>query len=839
MEIYDEELVKNAECGMAVTKFIPYGEILYANDYMYRLLQYTREEFKEKFNNRISGVILEDEKQKLKALISRQSAMGGNLQFEFRAQRKDGTLIWLSVVAKGVMRDGVQVYITSCIDITNMKNLLDDAYNAKNELDLIANSIPGGVIKLNVETFELKFANDGFYKHIGYSRSEFNMRFRSNLLEVVNHKDIDIWKNEVKTAIDNRGPISFEYREEHRSGKTIWAYINGNYVEDVDGNIVYLCVIMDITERKKLETSLDFAISRISEISNMKKEVIWWYDFKKNSFTRVGYDDSIDGDGNAFNKPLSFEGFKDMIHPADRVETIEAFNYLMENDCTKEIKVKLKNDRGLYQESKIVGISDSRKGKDKKNVYGYVSYDVDEYLGNVVNDAEVLSKDSRFKTFADEEKASSDDNITSLLPYATFLENAEKVLKNKDKEYKYAVICADINEFKKYNQHYGFSVSNEILKAFSKILIKHLSKEGMCSRVDRDYFVMLFKYKNHKEFLKAMSSVVEYQGARGKKEEYMKYGSAIGIYVVNDEDGSDITEMLEKADMARRTIKGLKGNHYAIYTDDILKDANREEEIIEDILDAMRNKKLDIHYIPRVKDERENVIGCKALPSILLRNGDYVNFKTLTRLIEKTAKLEDLGLYIINEVAMNIGAWKAQGNTVIPVSIELSANQIPSERTVMQINSIIEKNGLEPKDFIFEIPERYFLNSAASLEMAIKALGNSGYGVLISRFGSDHMEVNALRRLPVTGIKLHAEYFNEFMNSDKDKKVFKAIVDMCEDMGLDVFCGSVQTDLQEKFVREIGCRVFEGEAFFSAVRDKVFERYFMKRYTKEAMDNNQ
>lgn len=39
------------------------------------------------------------------------------------------------------------------------------------------------------------------------------------------------------------------------------------------------------------------------------------------------------------------------------------------------------------------------------------------------------------------------------------------------------------------------------MEEFSKTLLNNLAKEGVCSRVDGDYFVLLTKYESHKELL--------------------------------------------------------------------------------------------------------------------------------------------------------------------------------------------------------------------------------------------------------------------------------------------------------------------------------------------------
>ncbi len=74
----------------------------YASGKFYSMLQYSKEEFEEKYNNSLMAVILPEEKQKVKNLIARQFAAGGIVKVECRVKRKDGTIAWLAISAKSI-----------------------------------------------------------------------------------------------------------------------------------------------------------------------------------------------------------------------------------------------------------------------------------------------------------------------------------------------------------------------------------------------------------------------------------------------------------------------------------------------------------------------------------------------------------------------------------------------------------------------------------------------------------------------------------------------------------------------------------------------------------------
>ena len=822
-------LLNMSECALFIATPGADIELLYANAKFYSMLQYTSEEYHDKFGNCLMAVVIPEEKQRVRALIARQIAAGGTLHLEFRATRKDGNIAWLSLSAHTVMVDGEMRYYSSCMDITKIKRSLDEVYKAKNEMDIIANSIPGGVIKLGMLDKKIIYANDGYYILSGYSRSEYHMNFGDYFDRIIYPADIDFVQSQFDTAIGNLGLLGFECRIMSKNNEVKWLYINGRRIEDNNGQPVYLCVIMDINAKKLMESELEDNAKRADMISEYMLETMWTYDIINNRIKRSGNLGHTYSDQDIIDDMFAPETIKNYMHPDDSDVFIKNLDSMEKAVGKTKGRYRIKDGMGTYRVYEIVMISVAENGSIPDKIYGVTRLidDAEQKESTGFISGRIHKLENKLVSMAKTAQAKSEDYITGLVPYATFLNKAEKILGARKSDDHYALVCADINEFRKYSHHYGFSISNQILKVFSKVLLDNIAKDGMCSRVDGDYFIVLFQYEHHKELLNIMSSMVRSQEEILDKDGGISFGTTTGIYLIQPSD-HELIEMLEKADLARRSIKGLMGNHYAIYTDDLQDERFAEEEVIEEIYSAIRNKTIEICYMPRICGSKENIIGCKAVPRVQLKDGQYLESDRLYRLIERGGKLEKFAFATLSSVCCNLGAWKKKGNNVIPVSIEMTASELSIQNAVEIIDDmVVTQNNLEPKDVIIEVQERYFADITTMVEMSIEKLVKRGYEVVISRFGSDHTALNSIRRIPVTGIKFHGEYFNENMTSDKEKVILGKVVEMAKELGMTVYCGGIHTQLQEKFAKEIGCEIFEGDMYYGAVRSNVFEKCFL------------
>ena len=817
-------LMNSSECAMFIAKSGSEIELIYANDKFYSMLQYTKEEYIDKFGNSFMASVLTEEKQKLRTLIARQAAAGGTLKLEYRAVRKDNSVAWLSLSAKAVVRDNQLIYYSSCIDVTKTKKTLDDIYNAKREIDVMANSIPGGVIKVRMSDFKLIYANDGYFMLTGYSRAEFHMEYGGFCDSVLYPSDVDEVKRYVKLAIEHHGLLGFECRLVSKSGDIKWVYVSGRRIDDDNGQPVYLCILTDVTAKKNIESEFEDNLRRAEVIAGILKAVLWTYDIASSKIKQSGM---LESTYSQQGRPDSYQDLQEMIqmlHPEDEQRIKDSLAQIKKTKGQLQVRLRVRNSVGIFQDVEInaASICDT-EGKPCK-IYGMTRV-VNEPAPDTVLDRE--KNENRLITLAKTASSKTeDDSITGLMPYSAFLSKADKILRDRGDKKRYAILCADINEFLKFSHHYGFSISNQILKIFSQVLLNNIAKDGLCSRVDGDYFVVMFQYADHKELMRLMSSMVRSKEEFDEQDGSVRFGTTTGIYLVQPED-DDLADMLEKADLARRSIKGLMGNHYAIYTEDLKKDRFKEEEIVDEIYNSMRSRSIEICFMPRIYKDKSNVIGCKAIPRVLLKDGQYIESVKLLKFIERGGKLNEFAFVTLSSVCANMGAWKGLGNRIVPLSIEMTASELSMQNTVDIIDDIvIRRNNLEPSDIIFEIHERYFAEGTTVFDMNVDSLCKKGYQVVISRFGSDHTAVNALKRLPVTGIKFHGGFFNE-NTSNREKVIFGKVVEMAKELGLSVTCGGIQTKQQEDFAKAIGCEVFEGEMYYGKVRHNVFEKCFL------------
>lgn len=826
-----KQLMDLSDCAMFSALQGPDITLLYGNKKMYSMIQYSPEEFSEKFQNRLMDIILPEDKQKVRMLIARQSTMGGTIHLEFRIQRKDNVAQWVSLSARSVLVGDSMRYYCSCVNVTQQKRTLQEVYNAKREVDAMANSIPGGVIKLKMSDFTLLYANDGFYRLAGYSRTEYFSLFGNQCDKVIHPEDARMVNAMVQSAVENHGSLGFEYRIIDKNGEVRWSYVNGRRVDDYEGSPVYLCIIMDITSRKNLEHKLEDNVRRSRCLHRYLREVEWTYHVDTDKFCRSGELESTFSEEEELLGFMSGNIIDSIIHPEDAEKFREALEKRIRTIGESQEIIRVKNHQGDYHTTLISMVSISLTEDDKPDrIYGESRMMQEEMpFASGAGARRKLGMKSDYSSLlelVEKNHREPKDMVTELMGFEEFLRGVQEILDKSGEKDRFGILCCDINTFQKLNFHYGISAGNEILRLFGNTLKETLVYDGLASRIKGDYFVVLFKYEEYGELLKTLSQMMREMTVKEEKLTYKTYGCTCGIYLIRTED-KDINQIMEYADLARRSIKGTRGNHFAIYTDDVEKNRFYEEELIQEISEAMQNGTVEICYQPRIRDNKENVMGCKVVPGVQRKNGEYIPLEDIRRYVDRTPDIQQLPFYVLSRVCRTQGAWKAKGKKIMPISLDITQGQLCIQGAVDKIDQIVKENKLDPYEILFEIQEQYFRDMIPSFQLALEELQKRGYRVIISRFGSDHTALQAIRYLPIHAIKFHGEFFHENMTNEKERLMFKRIVELARELGMEVSCGGIHTKMQEDVARTIGCDILEGDMYYGTIRNDVYEKCFL------------
>ena len=265
-------LVENSLQGMAILIADPL-RIVFANGAFGKILGYSSQEVTSLSPEEIMSLVYHvDRAVFFKRMENRLRDEAAETCFEFRAVRKDSSIIWLSSLANRVDYDGQPAVQGMFLDVNESKIAVEVLRESEARYRELANCLPNIVFETDLNG-QLEFANERATEISGYSQGELEKGL--NILQFLAPKDREKAKKNIQRLLAGGSYVLAEYSFIRKNGTTFPALItatpriSGNKMTGLRG------LAIDITERKKAEESLKESEEKFRTISEQSPNMIF------------------------------------------------------------------------------------------------------------------------------------------------------------------------------------------------------------------------------------------------------------------------------------------------------------------------------------------------------------------------------------------------------------------------------------------------------------------------------------------------------------------------------------------------------------------------------------
>ncbi|SHM33762.1 GGDEF domain-containing phosphodiesterase [Ruminococcus flavefaciens] len=407
-------------------------------------------------------------------------------------------------------------------------------------------------------------------------------------------------------------------------------------------------------------------------------------------------------------------------------------------------------------------------------------------------------------------KISVEDELTGIHNMVYFRSEAEKLLNyvTTDRE-SIIFLFFDIENFKSYNEKYGFHAGNDLLKRIAH-MIDAAFNGSLVSRFSDDHFVVLTRLDGVQNVIGELSGEVK----RLQKEVHLEL--KCGAYKpVGDE--ADVSLACDRARFACNSIKKHYDRTLRLYDKSLEDKFHLKQYIVNNIDTAIQNGYIKVYYQPIVSTKTGCICGLEALarwqdPKYgLLSPGSFIE------ILEEYRQIYKLDKYIIEAVCRDYRDSVDNKKPFAPVSLNFSRLDFELCDIVGYLCEMVEKYDV-PKEFMdVEITESALTVQQDFLPDAIKKLREFGYKVWLDDFGSGYSSLNVLKDYHFDVLKIDMKFLSGFKNNEKTRPILENIVDLTKQLKMVSLTEGVETKEQFDFLGNIGCERAQGYLFSKPV----------------------
>ncbi len=398
------------------------------------------------------------------------------------------------------------------------------------------------------------------------------------------------------------------------------------------------------------------------------------------------------------------------------------------------------------------------------------------------------------------------DALTGLRNVVHFNHAAEIILKSEFTDIsKLCFVFVDIENFKNYNEKYGFREGNEFLVKAGNI-INEVFTDSLSARVSDDHFVILTKIDEVHEKLSQVRLRIKYE------EESINLGIKAGIYTPKTRDCSPSLA----CDHARYACSSIKKN-YAVnfieYDESMNDDFKKKQYIINNIDNALMHGYIKVYYQPVVWAKDACICGVEALARWNDPNVGFLSPADFIPILEEYHMIHKLDMFILEVVCKDLSEANDPELPKLPVSINFSRLDFDHTDIFAEVERCIKKYGINKQMIHIEITESALHDSDEKFRKTLDMFRSNGYALWLDDFGSGYSGLNVLKEFNFDTMKIDMKFLYRFSENKKAQPILTSIVDLANKIGMNTLTEGVETEEVFNFLRSIGCQRLQGYFF--------------------------
>lgn len=408
-------------------------------------------------------------------------------------------------------------------------------------------------------------------------------------------------------------------------------------------------------------------------------------------------------------------------------------------------------------------------------------------------------------------RLTNQDPLTGLPNRKVFFEHlCEDVRRSSKNKRKFAIVLLDLRRFKEINDTLGHNAGDQVLLSVANMVRTHLKEGEFLARIGADEFVIIKEGITSDLDIAVLVETIEREFEQPATIEGQEvYISAdIGIAVYPD-DGDDAETLTKRANTALTTAKD-KGGGYQFYTQRMNALVLKHFWVENSLRKALGTDQIVPYFQPQVDLATNDPHEAEVLIRWQHPELGFVSPADFIPAAERTGLIDPVTDQILSLSCQQLQLLKAARLPVKLIAVNFSARQFARPDLTKHIMEQVSQFNLDPGAILIEITESAFMSDPEEATRIVNDLKKAGFSLAIDDFGTGYSSLSYLHRFRVDQVKIDRSFVTGVASSTESRSIVRAIIAMCESLGLETLAEGVETQEQLDVLKELGCNKIQG-----------------------------
>ncbi len=403
------------------------------------------------------------------------------------------------------------------------------------------------------------------------------------------------------------------------------------------------------------------------------------------------------------------------------------------------------------------------------------------------------------------------DALTGLRNRASLLDMLGMELRAaRRKATRVGVLFLDLDNFKIVNDSLGHAAGDEILKTVADRLHSVVRPRDHASRFGGDEFVVLVTDIEDSRALEVVAERVLNAIADEivVQEHRILPTASIGLALSH---GDSTTEsLLREADAALFRAKDGGRSRWQFFDEQMHAQALERMTMESQIRSGLERGEFVVHYQPIVSLATHEIESYEALVRWNHPTRGLLTAAQFVPAAELSGAIVPLGETVLEQVVELLAARP----DLPPVSINVSAVQLAAPRWMATFLETLGRRDVDAGRVVIEVTETAVLSLLGPTTMDLVVLQEYGVALHVDDFGTGFSSISLLRELPVTGLKIDAQFVHDLTVDDSPSNALsEGLAGLARGLDLISVAEGIETEDQARLLTEQGWTHGQGYLF--------------------------
>ena len=393
------------------------------------------------------------------------------------------------------------------------------------------------------------------------------------------------------------------------------------------------------------------------------------------------------------------------------------------------------------------------------------------------------------------------------------------------------LLYLDLDDFKHINDGLGHQYGDVLLKSISNSLRRIKGICNSCYRMGGDEFVIIIPPESFNRF----EEIIQDIQAIFSKPWFLKdadYYCTMSMGIVNyPDDGSNVQDLIKKADMAMYDAKKAGKNRNSKYSQNLAMASHKRLDMEKNMRDATADnyREFEVYYQPIIDVLSGNPV-CTGAEALIRWNSAAMGFVPPSEFIplaEYLGLINPIGNYVLKEACNACRNWNHRGRENFKVNVNLSVVQLLQPDIVEIVENTIKETGINPINLTLEVTESLAINDMNRMKEILNRIRQLGVRIALDDFGTGYSSLNHIREIPLDVIKVDQNFVQGLAEDSYSQSFIKMVAELANAIDVNVCVEGIETAEQFNVVNDMKIQLIQGYYFDRPLQLSVFEEKYV------------